>query len=145
MDGWIGIHPNKLCVRREIYSFFLKNWRAALHYIKKRIQAYYKTIFKTSDMRMSLGLKDLSQQPTEFLICMMRSWSSSLSFTLYFCISESARYRTSVGVFGIIFSIAILFLQRAQAKPENIKMINLIGKGPLPLRQVQQNSSQEVG
>jgi hypothetical protein len=56
-------------------------------------------------------------------------------------------YRTLVGVFGIIFSIAILFLviQRAQAKPENKKMINLIRKGPLPLSQVPQKSSHEVG
>jgi len=67
---------------------------------------------------------------------MIRSWSSSLSFTLHFYISESARYRTSVGTFGIIFSIVILFLvvQKAQEKPENIKMINLITKGPLPLK-----------
>jgi hypothetical protein len=132
--------------KRNLFLFSRKHRRAALHYNKNRIQAYYKTIFKTSDMRVSLGLKDLSQQATEFLICMIRSWSSSLRFTLYFCISESARYRTPVGAFGIIFSIAIVFLivQRAQAKPDNIKMINLIRKGPLPLRQVPQNSSQEV-
>jgi hypothetical protein len=54
---------------------------------------------------------------------------------------------TSVGAFGVFFSVAILFLevQSAQAKPEKMKMINLIGKGPLPLNQELQKSSHEVG
>jgi hypothetical protein len=60
---------------------------------------------------------------------------------LYFCISNRAEYTTSVGTLGIFFSIAALFLdvQRAQAKPEKIKMIKLIEKGPLPLNPELQN------
>ena len=92
-------------------------------------------------------LKVLSQLAMESLICMIPSWSFSLSFTLHFCISEIAMYITSVGAFGIIFSMAILFLvvHRAHIKPENRKMINLAGTGPLPLSQEPQKSSQEVG
>jgi hypothetical protein len=67
--------------------------------------------------------------------------------TLHFCIKESAMQMTSVGLLGNFLEISISFLEvhRAQVNPANIKMINLDGRGPLPINQVMVKSLKEEG
>jgi hypothetical protein len=52
-----------------------------------------------------------------------------------------------VGVLGNFLVIAILFLEvhKAQVKPANRNMINLVGKGTMPNSQVLVKSLKEVG
>jgi len=54
---------------------------------------------------------------------------------------------TSVGLLGNFLEIAISFLEvhRAQVNPANKKMINLDGRGPLPINQVMVKSLKEEG
>jgi hypothetical protein len=63
------------------------------------------------------------------------------------CIKESAMQMTSVGLLGNFLEMAISFLEvhRAQVNPANIKMINLDGRGPLPINQVMVKSLKEEG
>jgi len=56
-------------------------------------------------------------------------------------------YIASVGAFGNLLSVAILFLevQSAHVKPAKMNIINLLGKGPLPCSQDQMKYKRDFG